>query len=93
MTDIPVPTICLLLTFTDFVAYINALDQAKCLLRMTDQEKQTLNSKKKAVKTPTSWQRVWFDFTQSTTLHGVNKITEDTPFNIRREGSVILCIQ
>ena len=30
------------------------------------------------------WKRVWFDFSQGTTLHGINKITEDNPFTIRR---------
>ena len=31
-----------------------------------------------------AWKTVWYEFSQSTTLHGVNKITEETPFNIRR---------
>ena len=32
----------------------------------------------------TNWRVVLFDFSQRTTLHGVNKITEDNPFTIRR---------
>ncbi len=34
-------------------------------------------------KVPT-WRKVGYEFTQSTTLHGVNKITEPTPFPSRR---------
>ena len=30
------------------------------------------------------WGAAWYNFSQSTTLHGVNKITEPTPFKIRR---------
>ncbi len=30
------------------------------------------------------WKRAWFDFSQNTTLHGVNRVTEETPFTIRR---------
>lgn len=33
---------------------------------------------------PKSWTEVWYDFTQTTTFHGVNKITESTPFCFRR---------
>ena len=41
---------------------------------------ETRNTKTKRAQ----WRRVWFDFSQGTTLHGINKITEDNPFTIRR---------
>lgn len=31
-----------------------------------------------------SWKTVWYDFSQNTTLHGVNKVIEETPFTCRR---------
>ena len=31
-----------------------------------------------------SWYNAMYEFSQSTTLSGVNKITEDTPFKLRR---------
>ena len=31
-----------------------------------------------------AWKEVWLRFSQNTTIHGVNKITEDTPFMWRR---------
>ncbi len=33
---------------------------------------------------PEEWSNVCFHFTQNTTFHGVNKITESTPFLLRR---------
>ncbi len=30
------------------------------------------------------WETEWYEFTQSTTFHGVNKITQETPFIARR---------
>ena len=30
------------------------------------------------------WKAAWYDFSQTTTLHGINKITEDTPYTMRR---------
>ena len=30
------------------------------------------------------WKNAFYDFSQSTTLHGLNKITEDNPLTIRR---------
>ena len=30
------------------------------------------------------WRKIWYDFSQCTTLHGVRNVTDDTPFPIRR---------
>ena len=30
------------------------------------------------------WKEAWYNFSQSTTLHGVNRITEPSPYTIRR---------
>ena len=30
------------------------------------------------------WRTAWFEFTQSTTMHGVSRITEETPITLRR---------
>ncbi len=30
------------------------------------------------------WKTVWYNFSQETTLHGLNKTTEESPFTIRR---------
>jgi hypothetical protein len=30
------------------------------------------------------WRNVLYDFTQASTIHGLNHITEDTPFRVRR---------
>ena len=44
-----------------------------------------LHDERPKVKTTRAeWRRVWFDFSQGTTLHGINKITEENPFTIRR---------
>ena len=37
-------------------------------------------------KTGGSWKNEWFNFSQSTTMHGICKITDDTPFTARRYG-------
>ena len=42
------------------------------------------HSTEKKVSKRAKWKKVWFDFSQATTLHGINKITEDTPFTARR---------
>ncbi len=31
-----------------------------------------------------AWRTAWYEFSQYTTLHGVSRITEETPFTIRR---------
>ena len=31
------------------------------------------------------WRKEWYHFTQNTTLHGINKVTDDTPFVARRQ--------
>ena len=31
-----------------------------------------------------SWREEWYQFSQNTTMHGVNKVTEETPFKLRR---------
>ena len=31
-----------------------------------------------------SWKKVWYDYSQSTTLNGVSQITEPTPVSARR---------
>ena len=35
-----------------------------------------------------SWSKVWYDFSQKTTLHGISQITETTPFAVRRWVSI-----
>ena len=30
------------------------------------------------------WRDAWYDFSQETTLHGLNKVTGDTQFTLRR---------
>lgn len=35
-----------------------------------------------------TWGQVWFSYSQNTTLHGVNKITEETPFIVRRSVTI-----
>lgn len=42
------------------------------------------NNKEEQIERPVAWKTVCFDFTQNTTFHGVNKITESTPFILRR---------
>lgn len=36
------------------------------------------------IEVPDGWSKVWYNFTQTTTLHGINKVTESTPFIWRR---------
>ena len=39
------------------------------------------------------WRREWYEFTQSTTCHGVNKITQETPFTARRYGRKVIIVR
>lgn len=38
----------------------------------------------KAEREHISWKQVWYDFSQNTTFHGLDKITGSTPFILRR---------
>ena len=44
----------------------------------------TESFKKKRNGNQVNWRIVWYDFSQRTTLHGVNRITEANPFPVRR---------
>ena len=35
-------------------------------------------------KRKSKWRKSLYEFTQSATMHGLNKITEDTPYTVRR---------
>jgi hypothetical protein len=45
---------------------------------------QLLETKDVPKKDIVRWRDVFYDFTQASTIHGLNHITEDTPFKIRR---------
>ncbi len=45
-----------------------------------DFEENTIPQEERAEE----WKTVWYNFTQNTTFHGMNKITEATPFILRR---------
>ena len=47
-------------------------------------EKNANNEESSSIERPVAWKTVCYDFTQNTTFHGVNKITESTPFILRR---------
>ncbi|CAD5123941.1 DgyrCDS12248 [Dimorphilus gyrociliatus] len=52
-----------------------------------DFERRRRSSTKRKVaelEVPDGWSTVWYNFTQTTTLHGINKVTESTPFIWRR---------
>ena len=51
---------------------------------MTISDEKSQNIEQVAIEKPLAWKTVCFDFTQNTTFHGVNKITESTPFVLRR---------
>ena len=51
---------------------------------MSDKEKGESESPESPERTEGRVQRTWYEFSQSTTMHGVNKITEQTPFTMRR---------
>ena len=57
------------------VKYTTGSRRGSSVSRKLDRQKQ-----KEAQK----WNEVWYDFTQTTTLHGVCRITEPTPFPIRK---------
>ena len=49
---------------------------------------QVIPHEEKENSKSSQWKEAWYNFTQNTTLHGVNYITGETPFPIRR--SVVL---
>ena len=57
------------------------------IMAVVDTKKDTMEPEIKLKKKRTgSWKNEWFNFSQSTTLHGICKVTEDTPFTARRYG-------
>ncbi len=73
---------------TDIIVMTEALEADACV-----QNKDVGNNKDQTcinMISPTkehhrlSWKQVFYDWTKSTTCHGVNKITEPTQFPVRR---------
>ena len=63
-----------------------AVRQIESKIVLNTDNAMTEPDKKLKKETERSWKDEWFNFSQSSTMHGICKVTEDTPFTARRYG-------
>ena len=62
----------------------NLQEGVRCALGIPDPLPEDGDWLVKEEERPEEWSSVWLHFTQHTTFHGINKITEQSPFKLRR---------
>ena len=56
----------------------------KLMVMQMEKAREAMAQEKKKKKNSFSWTHVLYEFSQNTTMHGISKTTEDTPFLLRR---------